>query len=294
MKKILYSLGIAVFFLYLALTSAFTVKETEYVLVAQFGKGIRTIDQAGIYFKLPDPIQTISRFDKRLQVLKLAPVELGTRDRRNVLVENVVFWKIDSPSQYQSSVRVQDIAEQRIESLVYSEVGSAIGSSHFEDLFSETKESKLNALFSSVTHSVASLSEAELGIKIVSVRPTHTSFPTQNLLSIYKRMESEWTRLAKQLRAEGKEEAAKIKSETEKEIRELKAKAYKESQIILGQGEAKAAQLYADAFEENQEYYSFTKKMETYKNIFNKETKIILSTDNPIIKDFLEPSKAIQ
>lgn len=291
MKKILYILGISIFFVYLSATSFFSVKESEFVLVAQFGKVVRSLDNAGLYIKWPDPIQTVYRFDNRLQVLKLDPVELGTRDRRNVVIENVVLWKIKDPLRYQSSVRVHDIAEQRIESLVYSEVGSAIGGALFEDLFSESEKSQLEAIFSGVTQSVADLTERELGIEVFTVRPTRTSVPKQNLLSIYKRMESEWTRRAKQLRAEGSEEAAKIRSETEKEVRELEAKAYKESQIIIGQGEAAAAQLYSDAFEKNQAYYTFTRKMETYKKLFNQNTKIILSTDNPIVSDLLEPKE---
>ena len=255
MKKLLYMLGCLVFFGYLGLSSAFTVKESEYVLVAQFGKGVKTINSAGLYFKLPTPIQTLTRYDKRLQVLKLLPAELGTRDSRNILVENVVFWRISDPSLYQSGIRLREVAEQRLESLVYSEVGAAIGGANFDELFSETGESNFEALFMGVTESANHLAKAELGIEIVSVRPTRTSMPKQNLLAIYKRMESEWTRRAKQLRAEGMEEAEKIKSETHKKARELKAKAYKESQIILGEGEAKAAELYAEAFEKNQEYY---------------------------------------
>ncbi len=294
MKKLLYIVGVLLFSLYLAATSVVTVKETEYVLIAQFGKVVRSIDSAGIYLKLPDPIQTVSRFDKRMQVLKLSPAELGTRDRRNVVIENSVLWKIKDPVRYQASVRVRDVAEQRLESLVYSEIGSAIGGLLFEDLFAQSNESKLERIFTAVTESVTALSDSELGIEVMAVRPTRTSFPKQNLLAIYKRMESEWTRRAKQLRAEGREEAAKIKSETEKEVRELKAKAYKESQIIIGQGEASAAQLYADAFEQNQEYYTFSRKMETYKKLFNEDTKIILSTDNPLLRDLLEPPNGDQ
>lgn len=291
MKKVLYITGTLIFSAYLMATSLFFVKQTEFVLVAQFGKVVQSIDTAGFYIKLPDPIQTITRFDNRLSVLKLNPTELGTRDRRNVIIENVIFWKIENPSRYQTSVRSREIAEQRIESLVYSEVGSAIGSSHFEDLFSESQQSEIEKIFETITESVARLARNELGIDIVSVRPTRTSFPKQNLLSIYKRMESEWTRRAKQLRAEGKEEAAKIKSETEKEVRELRAKAYKESQIIIGRGEAEASKLYAQAFEKNQDYYSFTRKMETYKKLFNNDTNIILSTDNPLVSDLLEPPR---
>lgn len=289
MKRFLYITGVFIFLAYLAATSFFIVKETEYVLVAQFGKVIGSETSSGLHLKYPDPIQTVTRYDSRLQILKLNAAEMGTRDRRNVVIENTVFWKISDPELYRSSVRVQDVAEQRLESLVYSEVGSAIGASLFEEIFAESKRSRLESIFSNVTESVGELSERELGIEVVAVRPTRTSFPKQNLLAIYKRMESEWTRRAKQLRAEGKEEAAKIKSETEKEVRELKAKAYKESQIIIGAGEAKAALLYANAFEKNQDYYTFTRKMETYKNLLKKDTNVILSTDNPLVKDLLEP-----
>lgn len=289
MKKLIYACGALVFAVYLAATSVVIVKPSEYALITQFGKVVRNIDAASLYLKLPEPIQSVSRFDKRLQVLNLAPAELGTRDRRNVIIENFVLWKIQDPVQYQASVRERKVAEQRIESLIYSEVGSAIGGAQFNDLFAEAESSTIESVFSTVTESVAALASSELGIAILAVRPARISFPQQNLLSIYKRMESEWTRQAKQLRAEGREEAANIKSQTEKALRELKAKAYKESQIIIGEGEAKAAQLYAEAFYSNQDYYRFTRKMETYKKLFNKDTQIILSTDNPLVRDLLEP-----
>ncbi|MBX2858099.1 MAG: protease modulator HflC [Cellvibrionaceae bacterium] len=289
MKKLIYACGALVFAVYLAATSVVIVKPSEYALITQFGKVVRNIDAASLYLKLPEPIQSVSRFDKRLQVLNLAPAELGTRDRRNVIIENFVLWKIQDPMQYQASVRERKVAEQRIESLIYSEVGSAIGGAQFNDLFAEAESSTIESVFSTVTESVAALASSELGIAIVAVRPARISFPQQNLLSIYKRMESEWTRQAKQLRAEGREEAANIKSQTEKSLRELKAKAYKESQIIIGEGEAKAAQLYAEAFYSNQDYYRFTRKMETYKKLFNKDTQIILSTGNPLVRDLLEP-----
>ena len=288
MKKLIYASGALLFCLYLASTSLVVVQDNEYAVVAQFGKVVRTHETAGLYLKLPDPIQSVVRFDKRLQTLSLAPTELGTRDRRNVIIENFVIWQIQHPVRYQASVRELAIAEQRLESLIYSEVGSAIGGALFEELFAAAETPALQNLFSGITQTVNTLAVNELGIRIVAVRPARTSFPKQNLLPIYKRMESEWTRQAKQLRAEGREEAAKIKSETETQVRELKAKAYKESQIILGEGEAKAAQLYAEAFENNPDYFRFTQKMEAYKNLFNKDTQIILSTDNPLVRDLLE------
>ncbi|WP_026972703.1 protease modulator HflC [Aliagarivorans marinus] len=275
---------------YLLSTCLVSVAETDYVIISQFGRPTRVIEQAGLAFKLPAPVQVATRVDKRVQLLSLPAMEYGTRDRRNVVVESYVVWRVSDPMRYLTSVRSQDIAELRLEAMTNAEVGAAVASVQVNRIFSEdAQEHAVAELFAKVSESSTQQAADELGIEILSVRPNRFGFPVQNLQAIYKRMESEWERLAKQYRAEGEEAASKILAETEREVRELTAKAYRDAQLMRGESEAEAARLYNEAFASHQQYYQFTRSMEAYGKIFDEQTQLILATDTPLFDALLNP-----
>ena len=293
MKKSVWLLLAVVVGGYLLSTSVVAVKETEYAIISQFGRPVNVVTEAGAAFKLPDPIQTVQTIEKRLQLLSLPSTEYSTNDQRNLVVDTFVVWKITDPSAYLSSVRTLATAEQRLETLVNSEVGAAIGRLALDDIFAVDRPANaLAATFNEVAQSASALSKQELGIDIISVRPNRLGFPKQNLLAIYKRMESEWDKLAKQYRAEGQEEAASIRAETDLEVRNLQAKAYRDAQTIKGNSEAAAQQLYADAFNSNPEYYQFTQSLEAYEAILNSDDQLILSTETPLFERLLNPPQS--
>ncbi|GLR69483.1 protease modulator HflC [Agaribacter marinus] len=293
MKRIVWGILFSVIGIYFAITSVVAVKETEIVVVSQFGRPVSIIQDAGPAFKLPDPIQTVKRLDKRLQMFQILPAEYGTLDQRNLVVDVFVVWKIIEPMSYLASVRNNEIAEQRLETLTNAEVGAAIGSLPLNDIFTVGQDqNKVEQTFDHITDSANEIALRELGIEVVSIRPNRLGFPKQNLLAIYKRMESEWDKLARQYRAEGQEEAAKIRAETELEIRNLKAVAYRDAQNVKGRSEAEAARLYADAFELNQAYYKFTRKLDAYDKIINEDSQLILSSDTEIFDSLFTPPEA--
>lgn len=290
MKRFVWLILILVVAAYLAVTSVVAVKETEIAVISQFGKPVDVIDEAGPAFKLPDPIHTVKRLDKRLQLFQIAPAEYGTLDRRNLVLDVFVVWKITEPKAFLASVRNNQIAEQRLETLTNAEIGAAIGSVPLNTIFAvDEKSDEVNRIFATITGSANRVAQRELGIEVVSIRPNRLGFPKQNLLAIYKRMESEWDKLARQYRAEGQEEAAKIRAETELEIRNLKAVAYRDAQTVKGNSEAEAARLYAKSFELHKDYYQFTRSLGAYDKIINKDSQLILSSDTPIFDALLQP-----
>lgn len=290
MKRNIWLILIVVLVGYLLATSVVAVKETEIVVISQFGRPVDVVDQAGPAFKLPDPIQTVRRLDKRLQYFKINPAEFGTLDRRNLVLDVFVVWKISNPELFLASVRNNEIAQQRLETLTNAEVGAAIGAKSLDSIFSVSdKGSLVGEAFSQITRAADIVSQKELGIQIVSIKPNRMGFPKQNLLAIYKRMESEWDKLSKQYRAEGQEEAARIRAETDLEVRSIKAKAYSQAQIVKGNSEAEAARLYAESFEANSDYYQFTRSLESYNKILNENSQLILSSENPIFSPLLQP-----
>lgn len=290
MKLTLWLLGVLAVGGYLFATSLVPVKETELVVVAQFGKPVRIIDEAGLAFKLPDPIQTVSRLDKRVQLLPLNAGEFVTRDRRNLVVNAFALWRVVEPKTFLASVRNMETAEVRLESLANSEIGAALGSQPMEAIFTVTESAQqMPAVFEQVTRATNKVARDEFGIEVVAVRPSRFGFPKQNLLAIYKRMESERDRIARQYRAEGQEEAARIQAETEREVSQLRAEAYRDAQRVKGESEAKAARVYAEAFESDADYYKFVRSMEAYEKILGKDTTFVLSTDSPILQYLLTP-----
>ena len=264
-------------------TSIVPVKETEYMIVSQFGRPVRVVDQAGPVLKLPDPIQTILKIDKRLQTLAIPSAEYGTRDRRNVVMDISIVWQVAEPERFLVTARSTDVAEQRLETLANAEVGSEVATVPLDRIFSSTLEhNELEQMFSRIETAVADIALRELGIRVVSIRPGQLGYPVQNLQAIYNRMTSEWDRLAKQYHAEGMEAAAKIQAETEREVREMLAKAQRDGQRMLGQSEAQAARYFADALADNPEYYKLVRTMEGYKTLFNENSRLILPADADI------------
>ncbi|MGR5144335.1 protease modulator HflC [Photobacterium sp. DNB23_23_1] len=275
---------------YLLSTCLVIVNETDYTVISQFGRPTRVIDQAGWAIKWPTPIQTETIVDKRIQLLNLDATEYGTRDRRNVVTEAFVIWKISDPLLYLTSVRTTDIAEQRLETMINAAIGAGIANINLSQIYSEDAEDhRLEALFADISTSVAQAAQNELGVEVQTVKPSRFGFPSQNLSAIYDRMESEWDRLANQYLAEGEKRASEIRADTELEVRQLLASAYRDAQQIRGEGEASAAALYADAYTRYPDYYKFIRSMESYQEIFNDNTRMVLSTDTPIFDALMQP-----
>ncbi|EIJ33588.1 protease modulator HflC [Thiothrix nivea] len=293
MKTTLWTLAALIVAGYLLSTCLVPVKESETVVIMQFGKPVRTIREAGLALKLPAPIQTRTVLDKRLQLLGLEPAEFVTRDRRNLVVSSFAVWRIAEPETFLTSVRDFDTARLRLQELLNAGVGAAIGNIPLSDIFSvDNQQQGLPALFTSVTGNSSATALKEFGIEIISVRPNRFGFPKQNLQSIYQRMMSEQERTAKQHRAEGQEAAAKIRAETEREARELLAEAYRESQTTKGKGEAEAAKTYAEAFQADADYYRFSRSLDAYQKIIGDNTTFILSSDAPIFDYLMTPPTA--
>lgn len=278
---------------YLIASSVIILPETSQVIVTQFGRPARALDEAGLAFKWPDPIETAVYLDKRHQLLSLEPAELVTRDRRNLVVSAFVVWRIVDPAAFLTSLRSQENAQLRLETLAQSEIGAALAARPLAQIFTPEETSfKLSDMFDAITDSANQVARRELGIEIVAIAPNRFGFPKQNLLAIYKRMESERDRIARQYRAEGQEEAAKIRAETEREVRQLTAQAKSQAQKLIGESEAEAAGLYAEAYSTNADYYRFVRSLEAYETMLGEDTRLLLSADSPLFELLFNPPES--
>jgi len=287
----IFAISIAVLLIgYLVVTSMFQVEETETAVVTQFGNPLRVIDEPGLVFKLPDPIQSVIRMDNRLQALDSIETEYLTRDKKNLVISSFVLWRIADPRRFLQSVRDKRKASLRLSDVVASELGVAIGTYDLSDFLNEQGgDTAIPELMGKVTEACRSTALADFGIEVVDVRLRRMNFPKQNLRSVYNRMKAERERIAKKYLAEGEEKASEIRADTDKEVRGLLAEAYRDAQVKKGEGEAEAIRIYAAAFNRDPEFYKLTRTLEAYRKFMDNETTLILNADSPLFEYLQHP-----
>ena len=267
-------LGLIVFF-----TTVFIVDEREQVVILQLGKPVRTITEPGLYFKLPIPFQNAVTFDDRLLEYDVAPEEVLSKDKKTLIVDNYVRWRISDPLLFLKTVQAIPNAVTRLDDIVYSELRQELGKHNMSEIIFETREEIME-----IVTKASDKSTDQYGIEVVDVRIKRVDLPRENEESIYARMDAERQRQANKFRSEGEEEAQKIRALTEKDKTIILATAYKESQEIRGEGEAKALEIYANAFNKDPDFYEFTRTLEAYKKIIDEKTTLILPADSKLFK----------
>lgn len=263
----------------------FEVKETEQVVITQFGKPVRVIREAGLYVKVPDPVQSVRRFDKRLLLYDVKPSEYLTADKKNIILNMYAAWQIVDPRTFLASVRERRTAEILLADVVSAEVGAAIGKIPLSSLVSINPEDVVvDSIMAVVTENCRARALENYGIDVKHVKMKQLQLPEQNLESVFQRMRAERQRMAKQYRSEGDEEAIKIKADADKQKRTLMAQAYRESETIKGEGEAEAARIYAAAYSQDPRFYKLVRTLQAYETFLNEKTTVVLSTDSELLK----------
>jgi len=281
MKKIL--TGIGAILVFLGFTSIFIVDETEQVVVLQFGKPVRIITEPGLHMKVPFPIQEKNVFDNRLLEYDSPPEEILSKDKKSLIVDNYVRWKIADPLQFLKTVQAIPTALSRMDDIVYSELRRELGTHDMVEIITENREE----LMEKVT--VASnRSTRDYGIEVVDVRIRRVDLPSQNEESIYARMDAERKRQANKFRSEGEEEAQKIRATTDRDKTIILADAYKQAERIRGEGDAKAVEVYADAYSADPKFYEFVRTLDAYKKIIDDKTMLVLPSDSRLFKLLLD------
>tara|TARA_B100001250_G_scaffold409698_1_gene434585 strand:- start:78 stop:923 length:846 start_codon:yes stop_codon:yes gene_type:complete len=277
MKNYILILGtiLAVF----ALSTIIIVDETEQIVILQFGKPVRTLNEPGLNWKLPAPFQTSNTFEKRLLEYDVPPEEILSKDKKSLIIDNYVRWRIVDPLLFLQTVRAVPTAKTRLDDIVYSELRQELGTHDMVEIITQNRE----LIMDKVT--VASNEEtSKYGIEVVDVRIRRVDLPRENESSIYARMEAERKRQANKFRSEGEEEAQKIRAATDRDKTVILANAYKEAQKIRGEGEAKALDIYASSFSKSPDFYEFTRTLEAYEKVIDEKTMLVLPGDSKLFK----------
>jgi membrane protease subunit HflC len=298
--------GLVAFYLF---SAAYTVSETEQVIITQFGKPVgEPISDAGLHFKIPF-IQDVNRVEKRILEWDGRPNEMPTKDKTYIVVDTFGRWRISDPKQFFLRLRDERSAQSRLDDILGSETRNAIAKNELIELVRTTKDrqpvrdativdapgnigilypiAKGRAKIEQDIFEKAADKLTDFGIELLDVRFKRINYNESVQQRIYDRMISERQQIAERFRSEGAGEAAKIMGRKEKDLLEIESQAYKKVQEIHGAADAEATEIYAKSYNQSEDsvaFYQFIKTMETYEEMLDKDSTMILTTDSDVFK----------
>jgi len=261
--------------------SIFIVQEINQAIVLQFGDPKKIVTKSGLNFKLPF-IQNVAYLDKRVLNLDNPPEEVIAADQKRLIVDAIARFKIVDPLKFYISVGNERVARQRLATIINSRIRGVLGKQELATLLSKDRAKQMSIIQNDVN------TEAQnFGIEIVDVRIKRADLPQANSDAIYRRMQTEREREAKEFRAKGAEMAVTITSTADKEVTVILADAQKQSEIMKGEGDGERNKIFADAFGQDPEFFAFYRAMQAYeKALIGGETSLILSPDSEFFKFF--------
>ena len=279
------NLSIALIFIisFFGLSTIIIVDETEQIVILQFGKPVRTLKEPGLNWKLPAPLQTSNSFENRLLEYDVPPEEILSRDKKSLIIDNYVRWRITDPLLFLQTVAAIPTAKTRLDDIVYSELRQELGTHDMVEIITEARE----LIMEKVT-TASNEETSKYGIEVIDVRIRRVDLPQENEASIYARMEAERKRQANKFRSEGEEEAQKIRAATDRDKTVILAEAYKTSQQIRGEGEAIALDIYASSFSKDPKFYEFIRTLETFEKVIDDKTTLVLPGDSKLFKSLVQ------
>jgi len=261
--------------------SLFTVKEINQAIVLQFGDPKKIITDAGLQVKIPF-IQNVVFLDRRILSLDPPPAEVIASDQKRLIVDAYARFKIIDPLKFYISVGDERVARSRLATIINSRIRSVLGKQSLATLLSEERSAQMAIIQEGVD-----VEAKKFGITIIDVRIKRADLPQANSEAIYKRMQTEREREAKEFRARGAEMAVTITSTADRKVTIILANAKKTSEIMKGEGDGKRNKIFANAFGKDPEFFSFYRAMQAYeKALIGSETSLILSPDSDFFKFF--------
>ncbi len=251
---------------------AFAVDETETAVVQQFGEIVGVQTEPGLYFKVP-VIQNVVYLDDRLLSVDIKPAPVITVDKQRLTVDSYTLWRISDPQRFVETMRgLRGNAEKRIDDIVYSLLRDVLGKKSFDDI--------LKREFLTDVKELAHTQLTDFGITVIDVRLKRADLPEANEQAVYQRMMSERQQIAQRYRAEGDQEAQRIRAEADRKVKIIVAEAQKTSEELKGEGDARALEIYANAYNQDPRFFQFWRTLESYKLSLAFNSTLVLSTDS--------------
>ncbi|MGZ8984000.1 MAG: protease modulator HflC [Methylotenera sp.] len=289
MKNLTSSLIVAFVAILLLSASAFTVNQTQYVVVQRLGEIVAVKKAPGLYFKVP-LVDNLKYFDNRILTLDWEqPAKFITSENKYMMVDSFVKWRIIDPAKYYVSIKDggEVAAEDRLSKVVNAGLRAEFGKRTVHDVIAGERGAVMDSLRKKADHEAR-----QMGIEVVDVRLKRVDYAEEISKSVFDRMIAERKRLANQLRSEGSAASEKIRADADKQREVIIAEAYREAQKTKGEGDATAAAIYNQSYGKNPEFYAFYRSTEAYKNSFNSKSDVmVLDPGSDFFKYMRSPSK---
>ncbi len=268
----------ALFILY---NSIFVVPQWKQALVLQFGKPINVVTEPGLHFKLPI-VQDVALFDRRVLEFDAPKEEIIASDQKRLVVDAFTRYRIVNPLKFFQTVNNEAVVRTRLAAIINASIRQALGNVRLNDIISGERAALMNQI-----RDIVNGEADDFGIDVIDVRIKRADLPDENSEAVFRRMQTEREREAKELRAEGAEEAQKIRAVADRDKVILVADAKKQAQITRGQGDSEAVRIFAEAFGQDVEFFSFYRSMEAYREALGSDdTTMVLSPDSEFFRFF--------
>lgn len=254
-------------------TCVFVVNERNHAAVFALGEIKEVISEPGLYFKLPPPFQNIQYFDKRLLTIDTPDAErVQTSEKKNLLIDSFVRWKISDPRTFFVTFGGNErAAQERLSALIRDAMNASINRRTVNDVTSQERDK----IMLEIRHNVANQAR-QFGIEVVDVRLKRIDFVPEISESVYRRMEAERTRVANEQRSIGAAESEKIRADADRQREVILAEAYRQAQQVKGEGDARAANIYAAAIGQDHDFYRFYRSLESYRGAFSSKNDVMV------------------
>jgi membrane protease subunit HflC len=268
----------------LLIGSVFTVHQSRQALILQFGNPVRVVQEPGLGFKLPF-IQQVEYFEKRVLDYDAPSVELILGDQKRLVVDAFTRYRIVDPLRFRQAAGSEALFRQRLEPTVFAALRSVLGETSLIDVLSKDRALLMNRI-----RDEANKALGRFGVEIVDVRIKRADLPVENSQAIFRRMQTEREREAKELRAQGAEIAQRIRARADRERRVLIAEAQKRAEILRGEGDAEAIRIFAEAFGQDVDFFKFYRTMQAYRQALGDgNTSIVMSPESDFFRFFGSP-----
>jgi len=277
---------IAVFGLFVTVSSAlYTVQETEYAIVLQFGEPVGQVSEPGLHFKLPF-VQQVEHMDRRVLVLDTQPERMLSSEQRPIIIDTYTRWKIIDPLAFYQTTRTRTQADLNLTNLLRSNLRAVVGDVTFETLLSPER----TVLMQAIQELIGEQSQ-RWGIEIVDVRILRADLPPEIAQTVFIRMSSEREAVARESRARGQAEALRIAARADRDAVVILANAERQAQITRGEGDAERNRIFADAYGRDTEFFAFYRAMLAYEaGLASGDTRLVLSPESEFFRYFGDPN----
>jgi modulator of FtsH protease HflC len=269
-------------------STIFVVDQRQYAAVFAFGELKRVVEEPGLQFKLPPPFQSVQFFERRILTIDTPDAErFITAEKKNLLVDSFVKWRIVEPRKFFISFRGDErMAQDRLNQLVKSALNEEFTKRTVRELISEQREQVMQNIRKKVAEEAA-----DIGIEIVDVRLKRIDLLAEISESVFRRMEAERKRVANELRSTGSAESEKIRADAERQRDIILSRAYRDAQKIKGQGDARATALYGEAFNRDPQFAQFYRSLEAYRGSFKTKQDLMVMDPSSEFLKFMKGSR---